>query len=380
MDYTVIAFFCKKTLTVKPWKELLVKNYIGLDAHSTTCTFVIINGNGIEIKNAQISTSERKITEFLNSVKGEKELVFEESGMSVWLHTILHGLVDKVVVCNPTYISKKLGSKNDYSDALHLAHELRKGHLITVFHDKDNIYIPLRILTSAYLDINKDIVATKNRLKAIFRAQGKSQLGLQIYSTPEKIQDLTGEENKFAADALMYQIQTLEEIKEKYIYQFKENMKTYKILKLLDSLPQVDSIRANILAAYTCDGRRFENKHKFWAYVGLVRYDQNSDGRSYGSKKIHGRSELKSVFISCAEGILTGESSLKKYYDQLRSKGLDHKAARKAVARRLAAIVLAIFKYEKPYDDKYLEKRKNNGLTNRSFETSKVLDGSVLTT
>jgi len=357
-----------------------MKHYIGLDAHSATCTFVVINEKGIETQKAQILTSVKKITDFLESIKGEKVLTFEESGISVWLHAILHNLVSKIIVCNPVYVAKKQGAKNDYRDALHLAHELRKGHLISVFHDKDNIYIPLRTVTSAYLDINRDIVATKNRLKAIFRAQGKSQVGPSIYFEPEKIQNLVGEENKFAADALMYQLQILDEIKEKYIFQFQENMKRHKILKLLDSVPQVDVIRANILAAYICDGRRFETKHKFWAYVGLVRHEQNSDGKSYGSKRIYGRSELKTVFMGCAEGILRGETSLKKHYDQLRSKGLDHRAAKKAVARRLAAIVLAIFKKEKPYDDKFLERKNRSELKNKKFETSKVLDSSVLAT
>ncbi len=337
-----------------------MKYYIGLDAHSTTCTFVCLDHKGTEVQKYHTPTSERNIQNFLLSLKGEKHLVFEESGMSIWLHTIIRGHVDELIVCNPTYSCLIKGSKDDYKDALNLAIQLRMGALVPVFHDEDNIYVPLRTLTSSYLDIVKDIVSAKNRLKAIFRSQGQSKIGSAIYNSPEKIEELTGEHNKFTADVFMYQIQVLEEIKAKYVEQFKENMKKYPILKLLDSIPQIDAIRANILAAYVCDGRRFENKHQLWAYAGLVRYSQISDGKSYGSKKSNGRNELKTVFISAAEGILTGETSLKRYYDQLRSKGLDHKAARKAVARRVAAITLSIFKKQKPYDDKFEENRKNN--------------------
>jgi hypothetical protein len=86
--------------------------------------------------------------------------------------------------------------------------------------------------------------------------------------------------------------------------------------------------------------------------------EDHSDGQSYGNEKIHGRSELKNVFMGMAEGALKAQSSLRQYYDQLRSKGLDHRMAKQAVARRCAAIALAIFKTEKPYDDKFEEKKK----------------------
>jgi uncharacterized protein (DUF2062 family) len=62
--------------------------------------------------------------------------------------------------------------------------------------------------------------------------------------------------------------------------------------------------------------------------------------------------------MGMTEGVLKRQNSHRKYYDQLRSKGLDHRATKKAVARRLAATVLAIFKTEKPFDDRYEEKKK----------------------
>jgi len=58
---------------------------------------------------------------------------------------------------------------------------------------------------------------------------------------------------------------------------------------------------------------------------------------------------------------LIGTSSLRKKYDQLRSKGFSDKKARQTLSRDSAAIALSIMKTRKPYDDKYEEKktRKN---------------------
>jgi hypothetical protein len=101
--------------------------YIGMDAHSKTSMFVVLNGKGQETKSQRINTSENEITKFLRSLKGKKHLTFEESQLSRWLHVVLKDQVDELIVCNPCFIAKKRGPKNDYSDAHHLAQQLRGG-------------------------------------------------------------------------------------------------------------------------------------------------------------------------------------------------------------------------------------------------------------
>ena len=103
----------------------------------------------------------------------------------------------------------------------------------------------------------------------------------------------------------------------------------------------------------------FANKHKLWAYCKLVRYIDVSDGRIYGSRNTHGRGELKAVFMGAATSILLGTSGLRKYYDRLRTKGTCHNDAKRAVARRIAAIALMTMKTGKSYDDCHEEKRRH---------------------
>jgi hypothetical protein len=64
-------------------------------------------------------------------------------------------------------------------------------------------------------------------------------------------------------------------------------------------------------------------RHFFPRLEGVYSKQPISD-KYYGSKKIYGRSGLKNLFMGAVEGILTGEMSLKKYYDRLRSEGLNH--------------------------------------------------------
>src|ERR1700692_4405274 len=112
-----------------------MEHYIGMDAHSKTCTFVVLNGKGQETKTQRINTSESEILKFLGSLKGKKHLTFEECQLSRWLHVLIKDEVDELIVCNRCFIAKRKGTKNDYQDALHLAQQLRGNFLTPVFHE-----------------------------------------------------------------------------------------------------------------------------------------------------------------------------------------------------------------------------------------------------
>lgn len=72
---------------------------------------------------------------------------------------------------------------------------------------------------------------------------------------------------------------------------------------------------------------------------------------------VQGRRELKATFLGVAESILIGKSSLRKDYDRLRTKGLSHRDAKWALARKAAAICWAVLKHDIDYDHKLEEKK-----------------------
>lgn len=333
-----------------------MSNYIGLDAHTSTCTFVTLDSQGNLITKARVPTTERHLLQFVRGLKGKKRLVFEETNLSKWLHALFAGEVDEQTVCNVYYLGKRPGAKDDDKDAWHLANELRCGHIVPVFHEQNDL-MDMRALTSSYLDVVSEIVRAKNRYKSLFQSEAIPTTGSAIYRDKDKIKELKKESNRFVAEGIFSQISHLEGIKKKYLERFKKNKK-HPAIRRLDSVPGFDVVRSHIVAALICSPHRFKNKHKFWAYSMLVRHNQISDGKSYGQKKIYGRSELKAVFQGAALATLKGNSSLRKYYDRLRSKGADHRTARKAVARKIAAICLYILKKETVYDDNFEEKKK----------------------
>lgn len=57
--------------------------------------------------------------------------------------------------------------------------------------------------------------------------------------------------------------------------------------------------------------------------------------------------------MGAATAVLCGNSSLRVYYDRLRSKGTADRDAKIAVARKIAAIALMILKTGKSYDPNF---------------------------
>ena len=336
-------------------------HYIGMDAHSQTCTCVVVDKTGREILIRQIKTTESELLAFIRSIKskGKVALTFEECGISKWLHLLLYGEVDELIVCNPSYVSRRSGAKNDPADARHLAQQLRGGFLCAVFHE-DNFFSDLRNIVSRYDDLVRDTVRLKNQYKALFRAEAKPTVGKGFFRDPDQITQLKSQTGQFVALGLFEHLKTAANEKKRYQKYFLENIGIHSQIQALATIPGISEVRANIIAAIVCSPGRFATKYKFWSYCKLVRQDKQSDGRSYGKVTLPGNSMLKNVFMGAAESAIKHDCDLRQYYDSMMAKGLPHKAAKKNVARKIAAISLALMKSSKVYKEFKWEKLSQN--------------------
>jgi transposase len=333
-----------------------MKNYIGMDVHSKTCTFVVVNLKGEEIGNQRVQTTESQILRFVRSIKGPKALTFEESNLSKWLHPLLKDEVDKLVVCNPSFVTRRTGAKNDYLDTGHLAQQLRGNFLTPVFHE-DNVFSELRNMVSAYEDLVRDTTRAKNRYKALFRSQAHDTKGSAIYSDADRLSELTRETDRFVAQALFSQLQAAAETKKSYAERFKKYCEQHREIKVLTSIPGISSIRATIIAAIICSPKRFASKYKFWSYCMLVKHDRTSDDKSYGKVSTRGNISLKNVFLGAAQVAINTNRDMKERYDQQRARGVDHRTAKKNIARKIAAIALAVMRTKKEFREDYEVKK-----------------------
>ena len=132
----------------------------------------------------------------------------------------------------------------------------------------------------------------------------------------------------------------------------------------ISSVPGIGSIRtAQILATAITPGR-FRSKRQFWAYCGLAVVTRSSSDYEWingvvrrkrkplqtrGLNQNHNRT-LKAVFKGAAVSAVQQHAEVKEYYQSLCATGRRPEMAQLNVARKLAAIVLSLWKKGERYD------------------------------
>ena len=146
--------------------------YIGLDVHKEAIAIAVLNGVGRLVMESIIETKASTILQFIQGLRGDLYLTFEEGTWAAWLYDVLKPHLTEVVVCNPRKNALlKEGSKSDKIDARKLAELLRGGHLRPVYHGENGIRT-LKELSRSYLTISKDLARVMNRLKSLYRSWG----------------------------------------------------------------------------------------------------------------------------------------------------------------------------------------------------------------
>lgn len=317
--------------------------YIGLDAHSSTCSFCVIDPRGAEIENKTIVTNGRLLVDYLQSLGGKIILAFEECDLSCWLFDILHKHAHKVIVCNPAQNAQYKRAKTDKLDARDLAQLLRGGYLKPVFHDASQRE-KLRTLVSSYQDNVQESVRLKNRLRTAKRRTNLyPKKELPVYAS-------------FIQNRLVAHLEQLRITNEEYQKQIKCQVQHLRETKNIISIPGLGYIQTAKIIAQVINPERFKNKYKFFAYCGLVRHPRISAGRRYGSTRIFGNRMLKCVFKMAAHSAIRGQNALAIFYRHLRAKGLSDSNASNAIARKIAALSLTLWRNNQKFNEQIILK------------------------
>jgi transposase len=201
----------------------------------------------------------------------------------------------------------------------------------------------------------QELTRTKNRYKALYRQVAVDATGTTIYKDVERISELTTEAQRYVACTLFEQIAFLEEQKLGYKERFEANARSYRAIKLLMSIPGIGAVRANQIVGIIVTPYRFAKKYNLFSYAMLTKHDQESGGRTYGKKRAHGQAVLKEVFRSAVLGAMKSNTAFRRKYEAMRAAGADDRTARNAVAKKIAATVLGVWKSGKKYNDKHKE-------------------------
>src|ERR1700726_3026716 len=156
--------------------------YIGMDVHKERIAIAVMNGAGKIVMEGVIETKASMILQFINGLRGDLHVTFEEGTWAAWLYDLLKPYVTRLVVSDPRKnASMREGNQSDKIDARRLAELLRLNHLHPVYHGEHGLR-SLKELVRSYLTITKDLGRVMTRVKAIYRSWAIPCTGKQVYA------------------------------------------------------------------------------------------------------------------------------------------------------------------------------------------------------
>ena len=348
------------------------KKYIGMDVHKETISIAVMKGDGKLVMESIIETKASTILQFIEGVRGDLHVTFEEGTWAAWLYDLLKPHVTELVVCDPRKNAlMKEGNKSDKIDARKLADLLRGGYLRSVYHGENGLRT-VKELARSYLTISKDQTRVMNRVKALYRSWGICCAGQQVYAPRHRSEWLNkiGEAGvRRRAEFFYQQLDALRVLHKAVRRDLLAESRKHSATKLLREIPSIGAIRAALLLALIQTPQRFRTKRQLWTYSGLAIDTRNSaqhrfvDGQLQRSKKpqqLRGLNQnhnhdMKAVFKSAATMASGGEGAFHDFYQGLLTKGMEPAMARLTLARKIAAITLTIWKKGAHFDAKQLK-------------------------
>src|ERR1700746_144447 len=246
--------------------------YIGMDVHKESISIAVRNAAAKIVMESVIETKANMILEFIDGLRGEVHVTFEEGTWSAWLYDLLKPHVTRLVVCDPRRNALlKEGNQNDRVDARKLAELLQNNQLRPVYH-ADHGLRAMKELVRSYLTITKDLSRVMTRVKAIYRSWGIPCSGTQVYSSShraewlEKIREPGGRRR---AGHYYQQLDALRSLRLEVRKDLLAESKKHKVWKRLRQIPSIGPIRAAVLLGIVQTAHRFRTKRQLWTYGGL---------------------------------------------------------------------------------------------------------------
>lgn len=352
------------------------KVYIGIDDHTRTCTYAVMDQAGEVLSRGTVRTDIRKLRERLMILNGERHVAIENGTRGAWLYHGLQDVCDTIMVANLCGTGKYRETKNDPIDAAELANLLRMGALRPVYVHTREDHRALKEGVRCYEQINQDVVRTKNRLKAVFLSVGIECSGPGLYNRKTRkgwLERLPAPASRRRVRLLLEELDRLLPLKKKAEEQMvKAARKRKREYAILRSVPGIGLISGARLLGHVGTPGRFRHKRSFWKACGLAVVTRSSADyrvdpetgeireqrrvRTRGLNQDYNRA-YKSIFKEAVHHAIRS-GVFKEHYDRRIKAGMRESLARLTIARKISAATLACWQKGEKFD---AEKMKPSG-------------------
>jgi len=343
--------------------------YIGLDAHTSSCTVATIGQSGKQLRSQVVETNAKALIDVIRAVPKDRHLCLEEGPHSNWLYEVLSPHVQEIVVA---LVNESRGPKNDKLDAFGLAEQLRIGAIRTKVYKKRGNFGRLGYQVKAHTLLVADSVRVQSRIKALLRSRGVAVSGGDVYSTKGREEWLSKlpQSARSLAELLFLEYDGVEELRQRAEREMILEARKHDVYRIIRTCPGIGEIRAAQILPVVVTPYRFANKRMFWSYCGLGIVMRSSsdwvrgqDGgwmrapvqQTRGLNRNFNR-VLKTVFKGAATTVVgrAQDEPLYRHYVSLLDGGTKPNLAKLTIARQIAAIVLSLWRSMEVYDPKKL--------------------------
>lgn len=352
--------------------------WIGIDAHSNFCETAVLNDQGNLISRRDIITNEKDMVEAIVEIRGERNIVVEESTIAQWLYVTLKPYANKIVISDPK-VNKWIHAaenKNDKIDCRKLADLYRMGCISEVYHTDVEDLTVLRRLVMHYDRIMQNAIRAQNRIKSQYHYWGIFVKGASVYNSKKRneyLKAIGSEEIRHIINNYYKQLDLYRMQQKEVLQKLRKMSRKYPILKKLRTIPGIGFVRAIIIFALIITPERFSKRNKLNKYCGLSVAEKKSAGKVYSSYASRtGNYLLKRVLIDTAITCISvcNNNYFKNRYEELLLKGFTEKAARRTIAREIMHVVMGVWKNNTSYSSQVHLKHRNEYLEKGDIKSS----------
>jgi transposase len=346
--------------------------YIGMDVHKESISIAVRNSAGKVVMESVIETKASMIPQFFDGLRGDLHVTFEEGTWAAWLYDLLKPHVNKLLVCDPRRNALlQDGNQNDRVDARKLSGLLYMNKLNAVYHG-DHGLRTLKELGRSYLTVTRDQSRVMSRIKAIYRSWAIPCSGKQVYGSRHRAEWLgkivePGVHRR--AELYYQQLDALRTLRQDVRRDLLAESKKHKIWKRLCEIPSIGPIRAAELLGILQTPHRFRTKRQLWTYCGLAVESSSSADHQVENGQLRRRKkrketrglnencnhDLKDLFKGAAVVASIKPGPFAEFYAALVAKGMRPEMARLTLARKIATIVLIVWKKGVCFDASHLK-------------------------
>lgn len=335
--------------------------------HLDTTAVSIRDGRGAISKRLVVPTSRSALKGALREIRGRTRIVCESGPLAAWVRDALETRFREVIVCDRrrTRLTTS-GAKNDRIDADKLSDLGRRGQIHRVHLLRGDAAL-LRRYALHYARMQRERSRVIQRLRSLF-----FECGIRVKthrSTPERVPlgRLKTPGARYVARAYLRQLELATDL----VAEARESLLTLAqrspMFELLQTVPYVGEVRASELLAIAGSADRFRSLRSFWAYGGLGVVQRRSsehrvengkavrEERARGIKLRVGHPLLKKVLRDIALHASLGRGHFRAVFEAHVARGKTPAIARIALARKIAAVILAVWRNGVPYSEGLVE-------------------------